>query len=81
MRAKLPAVVVAAAAVAAVLGAAFGSPPSWLGSLLTFLAAWTVVSVFATACFVLWLRSGARAGEALPTARARAEWKGGLAAR
>lgn len=81
MRGKLLAVVVAATAIAGVLGVAFGSPPSWLRSLLVFLGAWTVVSVGATAFIVTWFRATARANEALTQGQRRADWKGELAVR
>ncbi len=81
MRAKLLAVLVAATAVAAVVGVAYGMPASWLRSLLVFLGAWTFVSIGATAFIVAWFRATARANDALTQGQRRADWKGELAIR
>lgn len=78
MRAGFLAVLVAATAVAAVLGFSLAMPPSWVRSLLVFLGAWTIVSVGATAFIVSWFRATARANEALTQGQRQADWKGEL---
>ncbi|MBI5067541.1 MAG: hypothetical protein HZB56_04820 [Deltaproteobacteria bacterium] len=81
MRGKLPAVLVAATAVAAVVGVAFGTPPSWLRSVLVFLGVWTAISIAATAIIAAWFRATAHANEALTQGQRRDAWKGELAIR
>ncbi len=81
MRARVLAILAAAAAVAAFLPMLLGAPPDWLRAAALFLGAWTLVSVAATALLVVWFRAIARAQEALPQPVRRAEWKDQLAAR
>jgi len=81
MRARLLAVLVSTAALAAIVSVVLGKAPGWLQGLMMVLGVWTLVSVSATVFIVSWFRATARANEALTQTARLADWKGEIAAR